>query len=97
MRFKHIRPYAVRGVVLPSTEGPISLIERPRDGLRAKLCGQSDSLLDEFDRRTALANVTLDGVFGGRGEGTIEERLAAATPLARENRERWATDAEAYS
>jgi hypothetical protein len=88
MRFTHIRAYGVRGVTLRPGEGSVTLVERLHDGLRAQFCEQSDNLLQELDRRTAVADVALDTGLGGRADGTIDERLAAAITAERESRER---------
>jgi hypothetical protein len=88
MRFKHIRAYAVRGLTLPAGTDGVTLVDSSPDAFKVRLCGQSDPLLEELDRRIAVADVALDGAFGGSGTGTIEERLTIALAAERERRER---------
>jgi hypothetical protein len=69
MKYKFVEAYRVKGLVGPSKIK--SLINEPR--FSAFLIENPNDILTEVDKRTAIANLILDGLVSGRPEGKLDD------------------------
>jgi hypothetical protein len=83
VNYRYIQIYRVRGVAFRADDpDPLRLLS---GDVNISLSASPDQLLLDVDRKTAVANMLLDGTFGGR-EGPLLQRLPAALEEVRNHR-----------
>jgi hypothetical protein len=85
IQYTFLRAYSLRGIVLPAGESAVTLLVPSEGTIGARLVNESDASITELDRRTAVANMLLDGIFRG-ATGDPEERLQAAQQSSAQHR-----------
>jgi hypothetical protein len=77
MEVRCLAVYKLRGTNGLSSEAPSILFEGENPNVVATLTANPEPYFEHIDRSRALGTQLLGGVFGGKKEGTYEERLAA--------------------
>ncbi len=87
-KYQHTLVYWIDGVHLGTPEEEAEVVADPAAGFRAVLLSDPDDYCFEGDRWTALANLTLNALFGQPGLEITQERLADELEEIRESRKR---------